>query len=158
MERQINNAKDCDSLIRFLGKLSYPFTVRIRDGRMRSLEQNHLYWMWATQASIQSGNSLDRTVAEWKLNLGLPILCADEWQLGKAWQAASFGRTYEDKLDMMPLIDVTSIMSQKQMKQYLDEIQKHSLECGIELTDPEERRSGTVRGRGRGARDKTAST
>ena len=60
---------------------------------------------------------------------------------------------HEGQLEMMNVIPVTSLLTVKQMKQYLDEIWHYNTAHGIELTDTEELRYGASLNRGVDRRD-----
>ncbi len=106
--------------------------------RARSLDQNDLQFLWAKEVAQALG---DRTAAEvqrdWKLRHGIPILRAEDDGFRETYDANLKGLPFEAKLKLMEYIPVTSLMTVKQMSEYLNMVQREALEQGIRLTDPE---------------------
>jgi hypothetical protein len=147
VERLVETEADRHRLIVFIGNKPLSFTVRITDGRSRSPDQNKLYRRWILEAADQLGMSMAELEAEWKLRHGIPILLAENEAFAADWEATGARCTYPRQLAWMPLVNVTSLMTMTQMKRFLDTIEHECLTNAIELTDTEERRSGTVRSR-----------
>jgi hypothetical protein len=144
--RTIETEGERGRLARFIKSQPLPFTIVIKDGRMRSVNQNHLQWLWAAQASEQRQDiSFTSVQSEWKLLYGVPILCAGDEEFAAMWQIAEAKLSHEEKLKLMQYIPVTSIMSMKQLAQYLDEVYRANVEVGIELTDPEDLKWGKTK-------------
>lgn len=135
--RIIDTPHELAELATFLGSLKLPITVEWQQGRDRSLEQNHLQFLWANEAAQQFG---DRTVgevrADWKLRHGVPILRGDDAQFRQTYDEAIKPLPFERKLKAMEYFPVTSLMKVRQMVQYLDTVQRECLENGLRLTDP----------------------
>jgi len=136
--RILDNEADVADFVRFLGNLKLPVTVEWVQGRDRTRDQNALQWLWATEAAQQLG---DRTAAEmqgeWKLRHGVPILREDSAAFRETYDRTIKPLPYEQKLEAMRFIDVTSIMKVRQMVRYLDTVQRECLENGLRLTDPD---------------------
>jgi hypothetical protein len=147
MERLVETEDDRNKLRIFISKQKLPFTIKVSDGRSRSIDQNKLYRRWLLEAADQRGMSMAELEAEWKLRHGIPILLAENETFAADWEATGAKCTYERQLTWMPMINVTSQMTMTQMKRYLDTIEHECLTNAIEITDTEERRSGTRRAR-----------
>lgn len=136
--RIIASTHDLDAFIRLLGELKQPFTVEWVQGRDRTRDQNALQWLWATEAAHQLG---DRTAMEvqhdWKLRHGVPILREDSAEFRATYDRTLKPLGYEQKVEAMAFIDVTSILKVRQMVRYLDAVQRECAENGIHLTDPD---------------------
>lgn len=140
MEQLIEDERERKRLLEHITQQSLPFTVSIKDGRVRSIEQNRLQWMWANEASLARQDTTAADVqAEWKLAYGVPLLIAENEDFALAWQATETA-TYEEQIKLMRFVNVTSIMTSKQISRYLTEVFQHNVERGIELTDPEDLR------------------
>jgi hypothetical protein len=135
--RIISNAAELEALTTLLGTLKQPFTVEWRQGRDRSLDQNELMWLWATEAARQRGDMTTEEVqCEWKLIYGVPILREEDASFREVYDEALKGQPYPVKLKAMRFLPITSIMSVKQMTRFLDTVQRECAEQGLRLTDP----------------------
>jgi len=135
--RIIQTDADMESLGTLLSGLKRPFTVEWRQGKDRSLDQNALMWKWAVEAALQRGDMQpDEVQREWKLRYGVPILREDSEDFRDIYDKMIRPRSYEDKIEAMRIIDVTSIMTVKQMTTFLDTVQRECAQQGIRLTDP----------------------
>lgn len=136
--RIITNELDLASFTRFLGNLKLPVTVEWVQGRDRTRDQNALQWLWATEAAAQLGDrTADELQRDWKLRHGVPILREDSAEFRAIYDAAIRPLTYEQKLEVMRFIPVTSEMKVRQMVRYLDTIERECAENGIRLTAPD---------------------
>lgn len=119
--------------------LKCPTCGRERRGKPdRSAEQNRLQFKWATEVAQQCGDrSIDEIREDWKLRHGVPILRRDLEQFRDIYDEILKPRSYEEKLKAMKYISVSSIMTVKQMQEYLDAIQREALQQGFLLTEPE---------------------
>jgi hypothetical protein len=143
MERLIQNEGERKRLVKFVNHQSLPFVATVRPGRMRSLDQNRLQWLWANEAAAQRGDTTNVEVQrEWKLNIGVPILLEENAVFPALWEAVDEKLNYGEKLLLMHVLQVTSVMTTKQLSRYLDEVYRQNTEAGIELTDPEDLRWG----------------
>jgi hypothetical protein len=139
IDRLIEDERDLNRLIAFLRHQKLPFTARISDGRVRSIEQNRLQWLWAAEAAMQRQDVTAREVqAEWKLRFGVPILAADNEDFAATALRLEVKLSYEERLELMEFVSVTSLMTTKQLKSFLDQVYQYNAERGIELTVPED--------------------
>lgn len=136
--RVISDEYELADLVRLLGNLKLPITVEWVQGRDRTRDQNALQWLWATEAAQQLG---DRTAEEvqrdWKLRHGVPILREDSAEFRSTYDRLIKPLPYEQKVEAMAFIDVTSIMKVRQMVRFLDAVERECAEQGIRLTDPD---------------------
>lgn len=140
MDRLIEDHRDLDRLVNFLKRQKYPFTIKVTDGRLRSVEQNRLVWLWASEVAMQRGDCYAPDVqAEWKLLFGVPMLIAEDEGFARDWNDSAASLSYEKQLRLMRQYPVTRLMSSKQLSHFLDQIQQHCIEQGWELTSPEDR-------------------
>lgn len=138
MERVIEHAGELPRLIAYLHDQPRPFTVKVSAGRPRSIAQNRLMWLWAHEASVQRQDVDARDVqSEWKLRFGIPLLIADDEKMAATWAKAEAKLTYEEQIELMEYMSVTSIMTSKQLTSFLDQVYRHSVEHGIDLTEPD---------------------
>lgn len=136
--RIIQNEADLASFARFLGNLKLPVTVEWVQGRDRTRDQNALQWMWATEAAQQLGDrTADEIQRDWKLRHGVPILREDSAEFRAIYDKAIRPLPYEQKLEAMRFIPVSSEMKVRQMVRYLDTIERECVENGIRLTAPD---------------------
>lgn len=137
--RIIQSEADLAAFITLLVGLNLPITVEWAQGRDRTKDQNALQWLWATQAAQQRGDvTADEVQREWKLRFGVPILREDSAEFRETYDSLIKDQlSYEEKLEAMRLIDVTSALKVRQMVRFLDTVQRECLTQGIELTDPD---------------------
>lgn len=101
----------------------------------RSIPQNSIYYKWLAQiaAALYTTDEEQRNYC--KLHFGVPILRADEKkpEFKAVYDRCIATLSYEDKLEAMMLIDVSSIMGVKQMTHYLQQIEMYATEHGVQL-------------------------
>ena len=144
VNRSIQSDYDRDMAAKLVANRPYPFTLTITDGKHRSTAQNRLQHMWMKEISEQKG---DITAAEarayCKLTIGVPILREQNEAFRLRYDEILKPLSYEQKLAIMsePLnLPVTSLMSTKQLTEYLDGIIRHFGQQGIVLTMPDDMR------------------
>ena len=136
--RIIRTPSDLEAYIATLRSLKLPLTVQHKQGADRSLDQNHLQFLWANEFAAAMGDRTGEEVRlDWKLRHGVPILRAEDEGFRSTYDANLKGLPYAEKLRLMALIPVTSLMTVKQMTAYLDTVQREALAQGVRLTDPE---------------------
>ena len=117
---------------------SLPFRIEIREGYDRSIEQNRLAFLHYGQIGKHYGLDVDEAHRLCKLRYGVPILRRDSEEFEETWLRLIEPRPHEDQMRAMALIDVTSIMTVKQMGEYLDTLYRDQSQRGVALTDPGE--------------------
>lgn len=113
-------------------------TVKVTEGRHRSLDQNAISHVWYAQVARELREDTERQVKRFcKLHFGVPILRAEDDEFREAYDAAIRSNlTYEQKLVAMDMLPVTSLMTTLQGKQYTDDVQAHYLTRGVVLEYP----------------------
>ena len=112
--------------------------VRATAGRSRSLDQNAFSHAWYAQMALE-----DRQDDELghkcycKLHHGVPILRAENPEFRESYDAAIRGLTYAQKLQVMKLLPVTSLMTKPQLSKYLEAVQADYAKRGVYLSFPE---------------------
>jgi hypothetical protein len=137
--RIIRTPEDMAELVATFSALSLPITVSWVKGADRTTEQNNLQWKWANEAAMQLG---DRTAAdvqaEWKLEIGVPILRGADDAYRALYDATIRSLPHAMKIKLMEQgYPVTSIMKVRHMVQYMDAVQRQSIGMGLQLTEPD---------------------
>lgn len=136
--RILRTPSDLDAYIATLRSLKLPLTVQHKQGADRSLDQNHLQFLWANEFAAAMGDRTGEEVRlDWKLRHGVPILRAECDGFRATYDKNLKGLSYADKVALMAYIPVTSLMTVKQMTAYLDTVQREAAQHGVRLTDPE---------------------
>lgn len=111
------------SLRELYGQTKY-VKVKATTGRQRSVDQNAISHAWYQQLAreLREDDELG-----WKcyckLHFGVPILRAENDEFREAYDGAIKGLTYEQKLGVMRLLPVTSLMTKAQLSKYLELVQ-----------------------------------
>jgi hypothetical protein len=134
--RHIVTAKEAESLAKFIVGLPLPFTVTWAAGGKRSLDQNALMWRWNDEIAKHFGDrTADDVHRENKLLIGCRILVRDDPDFAKF--VTNLSRlTYEQKLQAMDYLAVTSIMTTRQLSELMDTVHRKFSQQGVMLTDP----------------------
>lgn len=118
-----------------------PFSIEIKEGKARSIEQNNLQRLWINEIAAQhEGWPTEEIRGYCKLTIGIPILREENDNFRKQYDSILKPLGYEDKMRLMmePIdLPVTRIMTSKQKKMYLDKMHQHWTEKGVVLTDPD---------------------
>lgn len=151
--RILRRTEDVDEFVKLLVALKLPLTVTWVQGADRSHEQNNLMWKWADEVAEQLGDRLAADQqAEWKLEIGVPILRADDPEFRAAYDTTVRPLTYEQKIEIMKhFFPVTSLMKVRQMCRFLDQVERQCLEMGLKLTQPPDELASYNRRYGRAA-------
>ena len=129
-------------LILWLQKQGFPFTVDIRKGKHRSVEQNKLQRKWCKEIHEQTDGAFDSPEAArgyCKLHFGVPIMREDSG-FRDGYDRIIKPLSYESKLEIMkePLdFSVTRLMTTEQKSRYLDAIYAYFTDLGLRLTRPD---------------------
>lgn len=114
--------------------------VTIKKGKARSLDQNAISFCWYDQLSreLREDDALGWRCYS-KLTLGVPLLRSSDQEFRDFYDSAvkpTF--SYEQKLEMMKFIPVTSMMAKPVMSKYLEAMQEHFAKRGVLLEFPKE--------------------
>lgn len=105
------------------------------EGKHRSLSSNALSHVWYETVSKQLGEQTPEEVrCECKLRYGVPILRAEDPDFRDMYDRSIKPHlTYEQKLQAMRYLPVTSLMTREQMKRYLTTLQSEYAKQGVAL-------------------------
>lgn len=103
----------------------------------RTLDQNALYHQWLTEIAKHIGETKEETERRCKLSHGCRILCRDSEKFLTFCQKTLKRLPYEEMLEAMDYLNVSSIMTTSQMAEYMDEIERTYRGKGVRLTMPE---------------------
>lgn len=129
-----------EALAATLRERKLPLTVSWAQGAPLSDAQRRLSFRWYQDAARQLGDQTPAEArAECKVVFGAPILCRDNERFRASWGSLRERFTHEEILRFVEQTELpmTSIMTVKQMTEYLDSVQRHWTTQGIRLTDPE---------------------
>lgn len=116
-----------------------PFTIRIaQEDESRSLKQNRLAFMWYQLRGSITGHGKIHERCLCKRHYGCPILQRDDADFAKFFHKAIVPLAYEQQLDAMEYVPVTSLMGVKQFAEYLNSVDQESVNQGIVLPHPED--------------------
>lgn len=142
--RVIQSEHEREMAARFVENKAYPFTLTVTDGKPRTKAQNRLQHKWMQEIAEQKGDcTADEARAYCKLTIGVPILRSQNAAFKERYDEILKPLSYEQKLAIMsePLnLPVTSLMSTKQLTDYLEAIIRHFGEQGVVLTMPDDMR------------------
>lgn len=141
--RIIKTKEDVDGWVDAIKGQPLPLTVSFTRGEKRSNPQNKTIHMWYGEIASQLGDTTSIEVrAECKLIFGVPILRRDDDVFRADYDRDFRPFQYETKLRLFRLLDpaITSLMKVPQLREYMDEMQRHYAQIGVRLTDPEMRR------------------
>jgi hypothetical protein len=109
-------------------------SVTVREHTKRTLDQNALLHAWMEQAALEIP---DYDALGWKcyvkLHHGVPILRAEDEDFRAFYDGALKARTYEQKLEAMKFVPVTSLMKVPQMTRFMDAVQADFAKHGVIL-------------------------
>lgn len=136
----IETKSDIERAVSLLRAQDTPFTISITPGKRRSIYQNRLQRKWMKEAADQlRDESAEGYRAYCKLHFGVPILRSENEDFCRAYDQWIRPLSYEAKLAYMsvPLdFPVTRLMTVKQKKQYLADVEVYLRGLGVKLTDP----------------------
>lgn len=139
--RFIRTEDDRAMLGKLIGNTALPFTASITAGVKRSTKQNRLQRQWINDIAEQlPGQSAEEWRGYCKLHFGIPILRNENEAFAAEYDEVIKPLPYEAKIKLMMVpfdFGVTRLMTTKQHKQYLDDVQRHFAAEGVVLTDPE---------------------
>jgi hypothetical protein len=113
--------------------------VTVKTGTARSLDQNSISHAWYEQIAreLREDDALGWKCYS-KLHHGIPILRAEDEQFREAYDATIKGMSYEQKLQVMKLLPVTSLMTKVQISKYFEAMQEDFAKRGVILEFPDE--------------------
>lgn len=114
--------------------------MTIRTGKDRSLDQNAISHCFYEQLAreLKEDDALGWKSFS-KLTFGVPILRAEDSEFRTFYDAAIKNTlSYEQKLDAMKFMPITSLMAKPQFSQYLEAMQSFFFTKGVSLVFPED--------------------
>lgn len=103
-------------------------------GDGRTVEQNALFHALCRQVAKQKGDESEAEVKRYvKLHIGVPILRERDDFRDKYDRLIKNNLSYEEKLEAMDLIDVSSDMTKDQFGVLIDEATRHFAQQGYEV-------------------------
>lgn len=99
--------------------------LTVKKGKVRSLDQNAISHAWYEQIHRElREQSVLQIKAQCKLLYGVPILRAEDSDFRESYDARIKNNfTFEQKLILLESFPVTSLMTKKQLSQYLEAMQ-----------------------------------
>ncbi len=114
--------------------------VSAKIGKARSLDQNAISHCWYEQLAreLKEDDALGWK-SYCKLHHGVPILRAEDEQFREFYdRTLRVTLTYDQKLDAMKFLPVTSLMTKPQLSKYLEAVRDDFMKRGVMLEFPEE--------------------
>lgn len=123
------------------------FSIRAKFGKGRSVDQNSVSHCWYAQVARELREDDARGVKRYcKLHFGVPILRAEDDDFREAYDGSiKSSLTYEQKLVAMDMLSVTSLMTTRQISQYMEDVQDHYRKHGVQLEFPKDDSQGDER-------------
>ena len=113
--------------------------VSAKIGKARSLDQNAISHCWYEQLAreLKEDDALGWK-SYCKLHHGVPILRAEDEQFREFYdRTLRVTLTYDQKLDAMKFLPVTSLMTKPQLSKYLEAVRDDFMKRGVMLEFPE---------------------
>ena len=102
------------------------FLVTLHTGKSRTTSQNAISHAWYLQVAREEAEYTPEEVKCFcKLRYGLPILRGDDERVNELCASVIDPLPYESRVKAMRLFPVTSLMSTKQLGEYLEHVQSH---------------------------------
>lgn len=121
-------------LIEDIRSMPLPFQVELVQGDDRSLAQNRTSWKWFTEIGKSEGMTAEEVHRDCKAYVGVPILIRDNQDFAETYNRCIRPLPTETKLEAMDLIDVTKIMTTRQMAEFMEGVRNRYPH--VELTEP----------------------
>ncbi len=135
--RQIITREQAERLATYIAGLPLPVTITIREGVIRTNPQNDLCWAMNEDVAKWRGDTTALEVhRENKLRIGCRIRMRDD--AFRAFIQRLSGLTYEEKLEAMDFIPITSAFTKAEMQEYLDEVFRYWVQRGAPVKMPED--------------------
>ena len=118
----VTNQESLNFLVDDLKERKKPFVVEIIAGH-RSVPQNRLFYlMYDIIAKQLYGGDSEHARNECKLTIGVPILRRDSAEFTKTYDRLIKPANYDDKIDAMEFISVSSIFDREQGSEYIQKM------------------------------------
>jgi hypothetical protein len=127
---------------RFLACQPLPFTVSYAKGIKRSNQQSRTAEKWYQQIGSETGETQAEVKGQCKLMYGLPIMERDNGAWVEEWYPFYGPLPHVMRAKLFQVLPLTSLLTTRQMAEFMDAVQKEYRGQGIELIDPEALRMG----------------
>ena len=136
----VDSLQDSFGILRELFVKHRYLKLNITFGKSRSLDQNAISHAWDEQLARELR---EEDALGWKsfckLHFGVPLLRAEDEQFRAFYDTAMLKTlTYEQKLQAMAYLPVTSLMNKEQLSKYLEAMQGHFIKQGVMLEFPKD--------------------
>jgi len=135
--RTVRTQNQLDAWIAFLRGRKLPLTVSAVKGESRTLQQNRTAHMWYGEIARQIGDEAHEVKGYCKAKFGLPIMKRDNPEWVAKYEPMYRPLPYEIRLAFFEIVPLTSLFNLPQMMEFMDAMQRHYLQQGIALTDPD---------------------
>jgi len=136
----INSQRSLDEVCGLLKRTfdKYKFLSIKIDHQKRSIISNSLQFHWYAELSNQGDQTANEYRRYCKYHFGLALRAANDEFFQVKMRDILKRYPYEERLEMMDFIDVTSTFNREQMSLYLTEIKNHYTPQGFVLTNSED--------------------
>ena len=137
----LNSGNDMTTAMGILSDLPSDGSAQVtfaKHRKNRSLAQNRLSHMHYAQIGAQMHETPAQVKGRCKLEYGIPILLRETQSFALGWQAIEAKLSYEEKIEAVKLVDVTSVLTTPQFSQYIEEYMMEHEAQGIILNHPED--------------------
>ena len=136
----VRNSDDWVRACVWVGEHPNPYPFRLIEGEGRTRSQNALLHMWFGQISAQTGLGEDEVKGQMHHRFALPVRLKDA-QFEYIWARTGAKLTYEQQCALLAseTLGVSSKMTTRELKGYLDQLDRLAAENGWRLTQPEKR-------------------
>jgi hypothetical protein len=135
--RTIRTEAQLDSWVAFLRGRKLPLTVSAVKGETRTKQQNRTAHMWYSEIARQTGDEASEVKGYCKAKFGLPIMKRDNLDWVAKYEPMYKPLPYETKIAFFEIVPLTSLLKLPQMMEFMDAMQRHYLQQGIALTEPD---------------------
>lgn len=135
--RAIKSPEQLARWVSYLDAQQLPLTVSAVKGVDRSLEQNRTFHMWIGQVSQETGDELDELKGYCKAKFGLPIMRRDNAEWVAKYEPMWGPLPHELRIAFFAIVPMTRLFKVPQMCEFMDAVQRHYLQQGFDLIDPD---------------------
>ena len=140
IKRILHTVDDTREWCSYLYTLPFPVRVAALTGEEdRTKAQNRLIHEWFADVGNQTGESAKEVKLRAKLDIGCPILCRDDPEFSEFFDLGLKHLPYDKQRRSMKFVPVTSILTVRQMSEFMDQFEKEHRAQGLYLTIPEDR-------------------
>lgn len=137
--RVIRTPDDLQAATALIATVKLPLTLEWHQGVNRTKQQNRLLHKWFGEIAEQRGDMTAIQVkAEAKGFHGVAMMRAESDYFRERYDAATAGRTMEQKLQILEIWPLTSLMSVPQMTRFMDDVSADYSAKGFRLTQPDD--------------------